>query len=41
VLPVINLSAGLRFNIARYGVLKLEVGFQDYFYSGAAVGVQW
>ena len=41
VVPILGVGGGVRFNIAKYGVLKLEVGFQDYFYAGGGVGVQW
>lgn len=41
VVPVLNLSAGLRFNIQDYGVVRLEVGLNDYLYAGLGVGVQW
>ena len=41
VLPVINLVGGLRFNIGKHGVLKLEVGFQNYAFAGIAAGGQW
>lgn len=41
LVPVLALAGGLRFNIADYGMFKLEVGFQDYFYASAGLGVQW
>jgi opacity protein-like surface antigen len=41
VVPMINLSGGARFNIGKYGVAKLEVGFYDYFFAGASLGAQW
>ncbi len=41
VVPMINLTGGLRFNIGKYGVAKLEVGFYDYFFAGASMGAQW
>ncbi len=41
VVPVINLSGGMRFNIGKYGVAKLEVGFYDYFFAGLSLGGQW
>lgn len=39
--PVINLSGGARFNIGKYGVAKLELGFYDYFFVGLSAGGQW
>lgn len=41
LVPVLAVGAGLRFNIADYGMIKIEMGFQDYFYLGAGAGVQW
>ncbi|QDG52480.1 hypothetical protein FIV42_17570 [Persicimonas caeni] len=41
VIPMINLTGGMRFNIGKYGVAKLEVGFYDYFFAGASLGAQW
>lgn len=41
VIPVINLVGGVRFNIQKYGVIKLEVGFQDYAFAGISMGGQW
>lgn len=41
VVPVIHVAGGLRFNIYRYGVAKLEVGFNDYTYVGLSLGGQW
>lgn len=41
VVPIIGFGGGARFNIAKYGMLKIEVGFQDYFYAGLGAGVQW
>jgi hypothetical protein len=41
VLPIINITGGVRFNIGDYAVLKLETGFYSYFYAGAGVGVQF
>lgn len=41
VVPVVNLAAGLRFNIAKHGMIKLEAGFYDYFFVGLAGGAQW
>jgi hypothetical protein len=41
ILPVLQLGGGVRFNIAKYGLLKLELGFQNYLYAGVGGGVQW
>lgn len=41
IIPVINVTVGARFTIADHLVLKLEGGFYDYFFAGAAVGAQW
>lgn len=41
VIPVLNVSGGLRFNIHKYNVIRLEVGFQNHLYAGLGVGVQW
>lgn len=41
VVPVVAFGGGARFNIAKYGMLKIELGFQDYFYAGLGAGVQW
>lgn len=41
VVPIIAFGGGARFNIAKHGMLKLELGFQDYFYAGAGIGAQW
>lgn len=41
VVPVLHLAGGLRFNIYKYGVLRLEFGVNDYAYIGASAGVQW
>lgn len=41
VVPMVQLSAGARFNIYDYGVLKLEVGLHNYLYGGMSFGVQW
>lgn len=41
VVPMVNLTGGARFNIGKYGVAKLEVGFYDYFFAGASIGAQW
>lgn len=41
VLPVVNLSGGARFNIGENVVAKLELGFQNYFFGGLALGGQW
>ena len=41
VVPVLGVTGGLRFNFLDYGLFKIEVGFQDYFFAGAGLGVQW
>lgn len=41
VVPVLHVSGGLRFNIYRHGVVKLEVGVNDYTYVGLSLGGQW
>ncbi len=41
LLPVLQLGGGVRFNIAKHAMLKIELGFQDYLYLGGALGVQW
>lgn len=41
VLPVLGAVAGLRFNVADYVAIKVEAGFQDYFFLGTGLGVQW
>lgn len=41
VVPIVNLSGGARFNIADHGVIKLEMGFYDYFFVGLSGGYQW
>ncbi len=41
VVPMVNLTGGLRFNMGEHGVAKLEVGFYDYFFAGASLGAQW
>lgn len=41
VVPVLNVSGGLRFNIYKYGTIRLEVGLQDHLYAGIGVGAQW
>jgi opacity protein-like surface antigen len=41
VIPVINIVGGVRFNIKKHGVIKLELGFQDYAFAGIAAGGQW
>ena len=41
VVPIVNLTLGLRFNMGDYAVLKLEGGFYTYFFAGAALGVQF
>lgn len=41
ILPVINVVGGARFNIQKHGVLKLELGFQNYLFAGISAGGQW
>lgn len=41
IVPILHAAAGLRFNIADHGVIKLEVGLNDYIYGGISVGGQW
>ncbi|TDP63695.1 hypothetical protein [Bradymonas sediminis] len=41
VIPVLNVTGGLRFNIGEHAIAKLEVGFYDYFFGGVSLGGQW
>jgi opacity protein-like surface antigen len=41
VVPMLNLTGGMRFNIGDHGVAKLEVGFYNYFFAGLSLGGQW
>lgn len=41
VVPVVNATAGARFNIHRNGIVKLEFGFYDYLYAGLSAGARW
>ena len=41
IVPVLGVTGGLRFNFATHGLFKIEVGFQDYFFAGLGLGVQW
>lgn len=41
VIPMINITGGMRFNIGRHAVLKLETGFYTYLYAGLSLGGQW
>lgn len=41
VIPVINITGGLRFNMGEYAIAKIEVGFYDYFFGGVSLGGQW
>jgi hypothetical protein len=41
ILPIINITGGLRFNLGEYAVLKLETGFYSYLYVGAGIGAQF
>ena len=41
VIGVLNLTGGARFNIGKYAVAKIELGFYDYLYAGLSLGGQW
>lgn len=41
VIPVVNATGGLRFNIGEHAIAKLEVGFYNYFFGGVSLGGQW
>lgn len=41
VLPTLHVALGVRFNIFKWGVLRLEAGLNDYAYVGASIGGQW
>lgn len=41
IVPVLGAVAGLRFNVADYVAIKVEMGFQDYFFLGLGLGAQW
>lgn len=41
VVPVVNLTTGLRFNLGSNGVLKLEAGLHPYAFTGLGLGAQW
>jgi opacity protein-like surface antigen len=41
VVPVVRVGGGLRFQIEEVGVIRLEIGFQDYVYAGLSAGVQF
>ena len=41
VVPMINLTAGMRFTIADHAVIKLETGIYPYLFAGLGVGGQW
>ncbi|RAL20293.1 hypothetical protein DL240_18105 [Lujinxingia litoralis] len=41
VVPIINVSGGMRFTIADHAVLKLEAGFYTYVFAGLSIGGQW
>ncbi len=41
VVPMINLTAGLRFNIKDHGVFKVETGLYPYLFAGVGFGGQW
>ena len=41
VLPVLNVTGGMRFNIEKHFVIKLEVGLHNYLFAGLNLGGQW
>lgn len=41
VVPMINLTMGMRFNIQDHGVIKLETGIYPYLFAGIGFGGQW
>ncbi|RVU43128.1 hypothetical protein EA187_13010 [Lujinxingia sediminis] len=41
VVPIINISGGMRFNLGPHAVLKLEAGFYTYVFAGLSLGGQW
>lgn len=41
IIPVASLVAGLRFNIWRFLMAKVEVGFHNYLFAGAHIGAQF
>jgi opacity protein-like surface antigen len=41
VVPIVNATAGARFNIHRNGIVKVEFGFYDYLYAGVSAGARW
>ncbi len=41
VVPMVNLTAGTRFNLGDHFVFKLEAGLYTYLYAGAAIGAQF
>ncbi len=41
VIPMVNLSTGLRFNVGSKGVFKLESGVYPYLFTGMGLGMQW
>lgn len=41
VLPVLNLTGGMRFTIEDHFVIKLELGFHNYLFAGLNLGGQW
>lgn len=41
ILPIINVTGGLRFNLGKYAVLKLELGIHSYPYVGMGLGAQF
>lgn len=41
VLPVLNVTGGMRFNIEENFVVKVEVGLHNYLFAGLNLGGQW
>ncbi len=41
VIPVLNAAGGARFTIEKHASVKLELGFNNYFYAGINLGGQW
>lgn len=41
IVPVLNLTGGLRFNIHEHFIAKMEVGFYNYLFAGLSLGAQW
>lgn len=41
IVPMVNLTTGLRFNIGSHGVFKIESGIYPYLFAGMGLGAQW